>query len=213
MYLLSWTGAKKSSHCRQGVPVQLLSPQAGTELPLVLSLQKSWSVSEVIHGKFFYFHGSLPYTKGREKDWFFFEKSGMSSNRTPSKAKYNCTSFSLGSGRNPCLCFIELSLQAGLRPVNVQKNVGEKILLLIRTAPTFPPLGSGFKIQTCSATALLFKTRQLQTWSFPGNKSYTTSYKRNSLSSWMTSQNCDWNRAAAIDGVFQDIYGRHSAKY
>lgn len=32
---------------------------------------------------------------------------------------------------------LELSLQAGLRPVNVQENVGEKILLLMRTAPTF----------------------------------------------------------------------------
>lgn len=147
-----------------------------------------------------------------EKDWFFFEKSVMSSNRTPSKAKYNCTSFSLGSGRNPGVCFIELSLQAGLRPVNVQENVGKKVLLLMRTAPTFPPLGCGFKIQTCNATALLFRTRQLQIWSFPGNKSYTTSYKRNSLSPWMTSQNCDWNRAAAIDGVFQDIFRRHSAK-
>lgn len=147
-----------------------------------------------------------------EKDWFFFEKSVMSSNRTPSKAKYNGTSFSLGSGRNPGVCFIEFSLQAGLRPVNVQENVGKKVLLLMRTAPTFPPLGCGFKIQTCNATALLFRTRQLQIRSFPGNKSYTTSYKRNSLSPWMTSQNCDWNRAAAIDGVFQDIFRRHSAK-
>lgn len=91
----------------------------------------------------------------REKDWFFFEKSGMSSNRTSSEAKYNSTSFSLGSGRNPGLCFIELSLQAGFRPVNVQESVGEKILLLMRTAPTFPPLGSGFKIQTCKSTELL----------------------------------------------------------
>lgn len=205
---------QKSSHSAHGefLCYLFLSPQAETELPLALFLQKSWCVSEFIQSKFFYFHGTLLSTKGREKDWFLFEKSGMSSNRTPSKAKYNCISFSLGSGKNPCLCFIELSLQAGLRPVNVQENVGEKILLLMRTAPTFPPLGSGFKIQTCNATALLFRTRQLQTWCFPGNKSYTTSYKRNSLSPWMTSQNCDWNRAAAIDGVFPDIFRRHSAK-
>lgn len=126
--------------------------------------------------------------------------------------KYNCTSFSMGLGRNLGLCFIELCLQAVLRPVNLQEYVRETIQLLMKTAPTFLPLGFGFQIQTCKATALLFRTRQPQTQSFPGNKSYTNSYKRNSLSPWVTSQNCDLNRAAAIDGAFQDIFRRHLAK-
>lgn len=59
------------------------------------------------------------------KKLFFFEKSGMSFNKRPSKEVQLHIFFFLGLGRNPGLCFIEPSLQAVLRPVNVQEYVRE----------------------------------------------------------------------------------------
>lgn len=65
----------------------LLSPQAGTELPLTVLLQGSWSASELIYSKFFYFHGSVLSAKGREGIALFFLKKNEACPSTGAQAK------------------------------------------------------------------------------------------------------------------------------